>query len=381
MILLFLPVTLFLNAQDIDTLLDIGGYDKHFVIWEGEGIPILFESGGGNDASIWKELAIDLHQITGAPIITHDRSGYGSSEYNPRLKEDKKALISYGAEELIMGMEKLGYGKEFMLVAHSYGGLYASYLVNVFPDRVKGIVLIDASLASFYTDEYNKQLDVERSPEWFLDIKSKSKPLYYECLANRESIEIVQKMTFPSALTIIDLVAENPPFARAEDNERWKSEHLKFYNTSEKRIGVMAYNCGHYLHFDQPAIAMNAIVKLFCEVSSDIDINKIMSLSMDYNMKSINEYRKEEYAFWHSERAINAWGYEHLNAGNPHEAIKLFELNTLLFPTSANVWDSLAEGLLKEGHDHKARRMYEKSLKLDPSNENANTQIGKLINQ
>jgi len=49
----------------LDTLVDIGGYNMHFSIIKGEGTPILFESGAGNDGSVWKAIAKDVHDVTG----------------------------------------------------------------------------------------------------------------------------------------------------------------------------------------------------------------------------------------------------------------------------------------------------------------------------
>ena len=40
---------------------------------------------------------------------------------------------------------------------------------------------------------------------------------------------------------------------------------------------------------------------------------------------------------------INSAGYSFLQSGNVDAALKVFELNTALFPKSANVWDSLGE--------------------------------------
>ena len=60
---LFLPFSSF--SQNLDTLISVGKQKLHFNIQKGEGIPILFESGGGNDGSIWNPLLEPLHEITG----------------------------------------------------------------------------------------------------------------------------------------------------------------------------------------------------------------------------------------------------------------------------------------------------------------------------
>ncbi len=71
------------------------------------------------------------------------------------------------------------------------------------------------------------------------------------------------------------------------------------------------------------------------------------------------------------EGRLNLLGYNALGNGDTAEAIRLFRLNTRFYPTSANTWDSLAEGLMKNGDLAAATTNYRKSLQLNPENENA----------
>ena len=52
-------------------------------------------------------------------------------------------------------------------------------------------------------------------------------------------------------------------------------------------------------------------------------------------------------------------------------AIKLFELNVEEYPNSANSYDSLGEAYMNAGNKELAIKNYEKSLQLNPKNENA----------
>jgi len=56
----------------------------------------------------------------------------------------------------------------------------------------------------------------------------------------------------------------------------------------------------------------------------------------------------------------------------------VFKLNAETFPQSENVWDSLAEAYMKAGDVKKAEENYEKSLTLDPTNENAKEVLKKI---
>jgi len=71
------------------------------------------------------------------------------------------------------------------------------------------------------------------------------------------------------------------------------------------------------------------------------------------------------------EQEMNILGYRYLQDGKTKDAIKLFKLNTIAFPGSWNVYDSLGEAYLKDGQTDLAIKNYEKSLEIDPNNENA----------
>lgn len=70
--------------------------------------------------------------------------------------------------------------------------------------------------------------------------------------------------------------------------------------------------------------------------------------------------------YWAFEDAINQSGYKLMNAGNVKQAIVIFQLNHKLNPESANAWDSLGEGFLKNNQKEKAIECYEKAISLDP---------------
>ncbi|MBB5944412.1 serine hydrolase domain-containing protein [Xanthomonas sp. 3307] len=64
------------------------------------------------------------------------------------------------------------------------------------------------------------------------------------------------------------------------------------------------------------------------------------------------------------ERAINASGYAIRESLGAARALKVFTLNTVLFPDSANVWDSLAECHAALGDAEIAKALYAKSKAL-----------------
>ncbi|HET7179096.1 MAG TPA: tetratricopeptide repeat protein, partial [Chryseosolibacter sp.] len=60
------------------------------------------------------------------------------------------------------------------------------------------------------------------------------------------------------------------------------------------------------------------------------------------------------------------------------QALKVFQLNTELYPGAWNTWDSLAEVYMIMGDNKKAVQYYEKSLALNAKNDNAKKYLTKL---
>src|SRR5690242_20897176 len=74
-----------------------------------------------------------------------------------------------------------------------------------------------------------------------------------------------------------------------------------------------------------------------------------------------------KYRYMNFETKINDAGYNMLNGKQFDAAIYIFQLNTKLFPNSANVWDSYAEANWKAGKTDKAIEFYNKAIELDPN--------------
>ena len=86
--------------------------------------------------------------------------------------------------------------------------------------------------------------------------------------------------------------------------------------------------------------------------------------------------KSAEYNF--REDQLNTLGYKLLADGKIKEAVAIFELNVTAYPDSFNVYDSLGEAYLADDQKEKAVESYEKSLALNPKNENAAAMIKKI---
>ena len=75
---------------------------------------------------------------------------------------------------------------------------------------------------------------------------------------------------------------------------------------------------------------------------------------------------------------MNTMGYRLMNKGMIDQAIKIFQLNIKAYPQSWNVYDSLGEAYMKKGEKKLAVKFYNKSLELNPKNDNARKMLKKM---
>ncbi|MVM32083.1 alpha/beta fold hydrolase [Spirosoma sp. HMF4905] len=352
------------RAQLIDTLLNVGTYRLYFTISKGKGVPILFEAGGGDDASVWKNILKPIAAITGTTLIAYDRAGFGKSS----LDTNRHGIVN-GIIGLETGLQKLGYTGNIILVAHSQGGLYASLYAFRHPKQVKAAVLIDATTPCFY--EENRLRATQHIIDKDLAKVKKTNPgSYYQGLDFSSNINYVRKTPFPQQIPVTDFVAENPPFSDEKERDDWKQCHQMFVSESPNRKGIMAYGCGHFIFGDNPPMVINAIVEAYAKTVDQAKSNEILKRGIAYAIDASNTRNKTEAAYRHSEDNLNSWGYQLLQQGDLPKALKIFKLNVDLFPASWNVYDSYGETLLKSNQKEEAIRMYKKSIELNPDNKN-----------
>ncbi|WP_299104873.1 alpha/beta hydrolase [uncultured Tenacibaculum sp.] len=121
-------------------LVDLNGTKLH-IIAEGEknDLPtLILEAGAGGTTDMFHWVAEGLkHKMR---VIRYDREGKGFSETS-----NDSINSAYYAHQLHGLLEKNGEKPPYILVGHSMGGLYQRIYRDLYPNEVKGLVLIDAS--------------------------------------------------------------------------------------------------------------------------------------------------------------------------------------------------------------------------------------------
>src|SRR5215469_12839418 len=123
---------------------------------------------------------------------------------------------------------------------------------------------------------------------------------------------------------------------------------------------LLAFTWLKYDAYDSPAMRFRKAVR---EQGLDTALQKFSTQLKDSSI---------------SERSVNSIAYQLLWQKHTADAIRLFQLNTEFHPQSANAYDSLGEAYMESGDKPLAIQNYEKSLSLDPQNNNAASRLKKL---
>jgi len=160
---------------------------------------------------------------------------------------------------------------------------------------------------------------------------------------------------------------------------------IKIYKTEKKDRWIDQYNKNFisFLYDDSSnvkSLKVDAIDRFYRGTLVANVIEKVIKSSgIKEGIKKYNELKQDhtgEYVF--SETSFNALGYKLLNQENISEAIEIFKLNVNAYPNSWNVYDSLGEAFMKNNNKELAIQNYQKSLEINPENENGKNKLAEL---
>lgn len=230
-----------------------------------------------------------------------------------------------------------------MIIGHSLGGLFAIHSLLESPNLFSYYILIDAS--------------------WHWDNN----------YVGRRAKEVLQQRPDMEAEVYISL-ANN-----LKDDERhyqWGQEFFQLLDShSSPKLNVRIQYFEDERHLTVPLLSTYYGLRFIFD-GFEIDINDILlnpCIIDEYNDK-VREKLGVEFIL--EEMYVNHIGYVALHEiDKPDLAVSIFEINAKNYPSSLNVWDSLADGYLSKGLTEKAIACYEKILLLDPGNVDAKNKL------
>ncbi len=136
------------------------GLSLNLHVWSHEGVPFLLLHGFGNEGHVFDDLAPLLapHYRT----LALDLRGHGDSDRDPELRYHHDAV----ADDIEAVRDALGIGR-FVLLGHSFGGRAAMRFAGRHPERLAGLVIVDAGPDLDARGVLRIRLDAERADPSF----------------------------------------------------------------------------------------------------------------------------------------------------------------------------------------------------------------------
>lgn len=151
---------------------------------------------------------------------------------------------------------------------HSYGGFISEILASE-DRRVKGLVLVDANIPSFFDDKEAALISARYTP--LAEDLIKEKPylghnLFRQDQAYPATARHMRDVHVPLNLPVIDITAEHTWVDAPDELAAMRRAHSEFVAASPNRVAIFAKGSGHYISRDRPDIVIDAVLHLVSEI-------------------------------------------------------------------------------------------------------------------
>ena len=195
--------------------------------------------------------------------MLYDRAGLGQSPPGaPPYRTDGEA------EALRQELDRHEISAPVVLVAHSYGGFVATLVAATDP-RIAGVVLVDANLAAFFDDAQLERLLATYRPQ-YPELEQAAPELAKVMIpimeAYPETVARLRQVDIPTAMPVVDIVADRTWVERPEEVAAVRRAHHEFVAASPYRRAVFAEASGHHVMRDRPEVVLDAVGEVVAAV-------------------------------------------------------------------------------------------------------------------
>lgn len=218
----------------------------------------VFESGLGDDHSVWikKNIISEISPIT--DVLLYDRAGMGKSETGPDPRN-----IARLQTELDSAINKFSNGRKVILIGHSLGGLIIRDYAIKNPEKIAAILFVDPA------HEFYNHFSQPNEDTIYNSIKRVFGPDYGGVSEAKELIEDIQySSTLPDlpdvpviVLTSMKQNADNVAADKMNGSSRQGhyNAHELLKNGVTDFTHISTTNSGHYIMYEEPGLVIDNI--------------------------------------------------------------------------------------------------------------------------
>jgi len=240
---------------------------------------IIFENGSINTAEEWKKNKNFLDCVNQyGGVFMYDHNGLGKSPPDLSTSVENPITTKLINNKLMVLLHERHIKPPYILVAHSYGGLYAGYFARKYPNLVKAVLMIDPVPNNY---KFPKHVMVEIEPEMKLARKITNKEMYTE-YAYKKAIEhntipaevVYHMLGFEQTKKQINQLPplnKNIPIIILSSNGMEKHDAIKtgdWYKKQQRWLNsnpnskIIKVPGGHFIHWEHPELVCAQIKAL-----------------------------------------------------------------------------------------------------------------------
>lgn len=380
LITLFLLITAnVLVSQAQSKMISVGDHSLE-MIQAGTGpYTVIFESGFGTDYKVWGNVASEVMKTS--TVVLYSRAGSGKSEASSRQQSLENAV-----HDLSILIGEAGLKSPLILVGHSYGAFMIRAYASLHPEEVKGLVFVDPAHEKLIqelrkTDAKKTAKDIALQNSFVPEQFKKENELINGIFEKGALPDFGVLPQIPAVLITSVQVRDKPEIFLHEPAgvKIWRKLHTEFFNQFTSGAHYITVGSGHNIHREEPELVIGAIEQVIqlaekekLKQQYELKTSELMKAFQEAGTYLVKDAAGAEKIIFEAlkisgfdERDINGMAYQQLNnPGTASLATVMFKYNTLIFPGSANAFDSYGEALMKQGALELAKQKFHKAIEL-----------------
>lgn len=239
---------------------------------------IIFENGSGTPLTEWtqnKKFFGCVRQL--GNLFMYDRSGLGKSPGDLSMSQKKPMTAKLINIKLMQLLKSRKIRPPYILVAHSYGSLYAGYFARKFPALIRGILMVDPSPPKY---EWSIKLLDQAKPAMKIMNKLKGKqlynaanypkdrkykhlfvPLYFQLLGFKQTKQQISNLPKLSGKIPIIILSSSYTEVNAPIKGDWYNLQKQWLNKNLSSK-ILKVKSGHFIQQDRPRFVCYQLKKV-----------------------------------------------------------------------------------------------------------------------
>lgn len=212
---------------------------------------VVFETGLGDDHSVWTQKALPSTISEKEDVLLYDRAGYGKSEKGPSPRDIAKL-----SNELEAVINVFSDNRKLVLVGHSLGGMIIRDYAIKNSSKVAAMLFVDPS-----HEAYNNPTQAQEDLIYDAFLKNFGKD-FGGAMEAKELINDSQYMTtlatFLPDVPVIVLTSMKVDDLHSEsDRQRWFNAHELLKSGVTDFTHISTINSGHYIFLDESNLVLD----------------------------------------------------------------------------------------------------------------------------